>query len=171
MHVSADGLPGNIHTDESSSAVDDYSLGFENGRKASEEAFAVERMALLALLEKANALRPEPSEELALLIGETVYRLVTDIVGQVEVDRDCLARRANAAAGIVAECDNARTLCVNPDDVALLEGLETSLTIVGDPSLPRGDLRIDCSAGWIEHGTSLYLEALRSELGLMESVA
>ncbi len=66
-------------------------------------------------------------------------------------------------------CKN--TLCVNPDDVALLDGFETTLTIVGDPSLPRGDLRIDCSAGWIEHGTSLYLDALRSELGLSEPEA
>ncbi len=156
--------------DGPSNAIDDYGLGFENGRRASEEAFSVERTALLSLLEKANALRPEPSEELALLIGETVYRLVSDIVGQVEVDRDCLARRASAAAAIVAECDNARTLCVNPEDIKLLDGLETSLTIVGDPSLPRGDLRIDCSAGWIEHGTSLYLEALRSELCLSEPV-
>ena len=44
--------------------------------------------------------------------------------------------------------------------------MQTSLSIVGDPSLSRGDIRIDCSAGWIEHGTSLYLDALRSELGL-----
>ncbi|WP_219893766.1 flagellar assembly protein FliH [Aquisediminimonas profunda] len=168
VHVAGDGAQGHASMDDHSSAVDDYGLGFENGRRASEEAFSVERTALLSLLEKANALRPEPSEELALLIGETVYRLVSDIVGQVNVDRDCLARRANAAAAIVAECDNARTLCVNPEDIKLLDGLETNLTIVGDPSLPRGDLRIDCSAGWIEHGTSLYLEALRSELCLSE---
>lgn len=171
MHVAAGGHPGSNLADEASATVDDYGQGFENGRRASEEAFAIERAALLDLMEKANALRPEPSEELALLIGETVYRLVSDIVGQVDIDRDCLARRARAAAGIVAECDNARTLCVNPDDVALLDGFETTLTIVGDPSLPRGDLRIDCSAGWIEHGTSLYLDALRSELGLSEPEA
>ena len=171
MHVSAGAHTGSGLTDAPSAAVDDYGQGFENGLRAGEEAFAIERASLLALVEKANALRPESSEELALLIGETVYRLVSDIVGQVDIDRDCLARRATAAAGIVAECDNARTLCVNPEDVALLEGLETTLTIVGDPSLPRGDMRIDCSAGWIEHGTSLYLDALRSELGLSEPEA
>lgn len=166
-----DCLPDNDFAVEPPNAIDDYGLGYENGRKASEDAFSVERTALLALLEKANALRPEPSEELALLIGETVYRLVSDIVGQVEIDRECLARRASAAVAIIAECDNARILYLNPDDVALLDGFETSLTIVADPSLPRGDLRIDCSAGWIEHGTSLYLEALRSELGLLEDGA
>ena len=97
-----------------------------------------------------------------MLIGETVYRLVTDIVGKAEIDADCLSRRASAAAALIAECDNARTLCVNPDDFPLLEGLRTSLLIEGDASLARGEIRIDCSAGWIEHGTSLYLDALRS---------
>lgn len=156
---------------EPMTAIDRYTQGFADGRRAAEEAFATERAALLGLVEKANALQPEPSEELALLIGETVYRLVTDIVGKVEIDRDCLKRRATAAAGLVAECDNARTLCVNPEDLPLLEGLETALTLAGDASLSRGDMRIDCSAGWIEHGTSLYLEALRSELGLAEDCA
>ncbi len=167
----SDSMHANGATHTSTAPADEYGAGFEDGRRASEEAFAAERASLLALLAKADALRPEPSEELAMLIGETVYRLVCDIVGQVEIDRECLARRARQAAAIVAECDNARTLCVNPDDVALLDGLDSALTIVADPSLPRGDLRIDCSAGWIEHGTSLYLEALRSELGLLESVA
>ena len=113
--------------DDPSHGMDDYGLGFENGRRASEEAFSAERTALLSLLEKANALRPEPSEELALLIGETVYRLVSDIVGQVEVDRDCLSRRASAAAAIVADCDNARTLCVNPEDIKLLREIRDAL--------------------------------------------
>lgn len=171
VHVSANGHHAPDSGVEYTATVDHYGQGFEDGRRAAEEAFAIERAALLSLIEKANALQPEPSEELALLIGETVYRLVTDIVGQVEIDRDCLARRATAAAGLVTECDNARTLSVNPDDVPLLEGLETTLTISGDPSLSRGDVRIDCSAGWIEHGTSLYLDALRSELGLTEDRA
>ena len=171
VHVSANGRHASDLAGEHPVTVDHYKQGFEDGRRAAEEAFSAERAALLSLVEKANALQPEPSEELAMLIGDTVYRLVTDIVGQVEIDRDCLARRATAAAGLVAECDNARTLCVNPDDLPLLEGLVTTLALSGDASLSRGDIRIDCSAGWIEHGTSLYLDALRSELGLVEDCA
>lgn len=151
--------------------TDRYALGFEEGRQAAEEAFETERAAMLRLVESAGALQPESSDELAMLIGETVYRLVTDIVGKVEIDHECLSRRASAAAALVAECDNARTLYVNPDDLALLEGMRSNLTVEGDPSLPRGDVRIDCSAGWIEHGTSLYLEGLRSELGLMDNLS
>ena len=156
---------------EWAAGADRYELGFEEGRRTAQDAFEIERAALQRLVESAGALQPESSEELAMLIGETVYRLVTDIVGKVEIDADCLTRRASAAAALIAECDNARTLCVNPDDIPLLEGLRTSLKIDGDSSLARGDVRIDCSAGWIEHGTSLYLDALRSELGLMDVVA
>ena len=156
---------------EWAAGADRYELGLEEGRRTAEDTFEIERAALQRLVESAGALQPESSEELAMLIGETVYRLVTDIVGKVEIDADCLTRRASAAAALIAECDNARTLCVNPDDIPLLEGLRTSLKIDGDSSLARGDVRIDCSAGWIEHGTSLYLDALRSELGLMDVVA
>ena len=163
--------PAAENPDDQMPGIDHFAQGFEEGRRATNEAFSTERAALLRLVESAAALQPEPSEELAMLIGETVYRLVTDIVGQVDIDRECLSRRATAAAGLVAECDNARTLCVNPDDLALLEGLRTDLTLAGDASLARGDVRIDCSAGWIEHGTTLYLDALRSELGLAEARA
>lgn len=151
--------------------TDAFSQGFEEGQRVATEAFMAEREALLRLVENAGALQPEPSEELAMLVGETVYRLVSDIVGQVEIDRDCLARRAAAAAAMIAECDNARTMFVNPSDLPLLEGLRSGLTLAGDASLARGDIRIDCSAGWIEHGTTLYLDALRSELGLQDNNA
>lgn len=156
-----------IHDPEPSRAgIDLFAQGFEEGQRAARETFIAERAALQRLVESANALQAEPSEELAMLIGETVYRLLTDIVGQAEIDRDGLMRRAEACTALIAECDNARTLHVNPADLPLLEGMQTSLSIAGDPALSRGDIRIDCSAGWIEHGTSLYLDALRSELGL-----
>ena len=155
---------------ERPTAADRYDLGFADGSREAQDIFEVERAALQRLVESVGALQPESSEELAMLIGETVYRLVTDIVGKVPIDTDCLSLRASAAAALIAECDNARTLCVNPEDVPLLEGLRTSLKIEGDASLARGDVRIDCSAGWIEHGTSLYLDALRCELGLMDVV-
>lgn len=151
--------------------ADPFVQGFEEGQRVAREAFIAERAALQRLVESASALQPEPSEELAMLVGDTVYRLVTDIVGEVEIDRERLMRRATACTALIAECDNARTLHVNPADLPLLEGLQTSLSIAGDPTLARGDIRIDCSAGWIEHGTSLYLEALRTELGLESAAA
>jgi flagellar assembly protein FliH len=135
---------------------------------ASTTAWETERTALLALIASADALQAEPSEELAALIAETVMTLVSDIVGQVEIDRDVLVDRAKRAAIMVSECDNARVLLAHPADVLLLAEADLPLTVMADPSAKQGSIRIDCSPGWIEHGTSIYLDKLRSELGLQE---
>jgi flagellar assembly protein FliH len=141
---------------------------WDEGRMAAAQEWEDERSAMLTLIAAAQALQPEPSEELAALIAETVLLLVSDIVGQVEVDRDGLLRRAKRAAAQIGECDNARVLLAHPQDVALLADANLSLTIMADPLAEPGSIRIDCSPGWIEHGTSIYLDSLRSELGLAE---
>ena len=146
--------------------ADPYMRGFDEGQQVAATAFAIERAALMKLIASADALVPEPSEELAALIGETVERLVSEIVGKAAVDRDWLTLQAKRAASLVAECDAARTMWLHPDDVALIDAAAIDLTIMADPTAQRGSIRIDCSAGWIEHGTALYLEDLRTELGL-----
>jgi flagellar assembly protein FliH len=141
-------------------------LAFENGVSAAQSAFDNERMALQRLISSAEALQNEPSEELAALIAETVEMLVSQIVGDAEIDCGWLAQKARAAAAIVNDCDAARVMCLHPDDIALLEGVKLPLTLQADASAPRGSIRIDCSASWIEAGNALYLDALRTELGM-----
>jgi flagellar assembly protein FliH len=157
-------------TEDVQSAVDTQpdliALAYEGGRKVAEDAFAIERAALQRLVASAEALQSEPSEELAVLIAETVETLVSKIVGDVAIDRAWLTERARASVALIGDCDDARTMCVHPDDVALLEGAELPLTLKVDADAARGSIRIDCSAGWIEAGTALYLDALRVELGL-----
>jgi flagellar assembly protein FliH len=147
-------------------ATDPYTLGFEEGQQMAAAAFEIERAALMKLIGGADALRPEPSEELAVLIGEAVERLVSKIIGNASIDRDWLNLHAKRAADMVAECDAARTMWVHPDDLPLIDSNIISLTLMPDPLAERGSIRIDCSTGWIEHGTALYLDELRTELGL-----
>ena len=146
--------------------ADPYMRGFEEGQQVAATAFAIERAAMMKLIASSDALAPEASEELAVLIGEAVERLVSEIVGKAAVDRDWLTLQAKRAASLIAECDAARTMWLHPDDVALIDSAAIDLTIMADPAAQRGSIRIDCSAGWIEHGTALYLEDLRTELGL-----
>jgi flagellar assembly protein FliH len=145
---------------------DAYAEGFAEGRQAAADFFATEHAAMAGLLASASALQPEPSEELAAMIALTVERLVCECVGNAAVDRDWLVGRARLAASLVAEADQARTLWLHPDDLPLIEGIELAVIPAADPSLDRGALRIDCSAGWIENGRSIHLDALRAELGL-----
>lgn len=148
-----------------------YALGHEAGIREAAAAFAIERAELLALIENAQALQSEPSDELAVLIGETVASLVTTIVGDVAIDADWLGARANAAAALITDCDNARTMWVHPDDLVLLRHARLPLDLMPDPEAQRGSIRIDCSAGWIEAGTALYLDTLRGELGITRGAA
>jgi flagellar assembly protein FliH len=159
-------MMGRTSTTPLVSDPDAFAKGFEAGERAAAETIGAERESFRRLVESASVFQPEPSEELAALIAETVCRLVEEIVGRTVIDNERLAERATAAAQMISECDANRTLFAHPDDVAFLQSCAIALTIKPDPAIERGGLRIDCSAGWIELGSSLYLEALRAELGV-----
>ena len=148
---------------------DPYAIGLADGQDFVATAFADERLHLRALLNAAENLQPEPSEELAQLIGETVFRLVRQIVETAPVDADWLHAQAQKAADVISECDAARTAWLHPDDVALLDTATFPLPVMADPAAERGSIRIDCSAGWVEHGRSNYLKALRAALSLEDA--
>ncbi|MGB5075856.1 MAG: flagellar biosynthetic protein [Sphingorhabdus sp.] len=145
---------------------DPYARGLLDGQKMAQVAYDLERQRLQELVASAQALQAEPSDELAVLIGEAVEMLVTQIVGKAAVDHELLTARARQAANLVADCDAARTMWVHPDDLDLLDPQAFAIPLMADPEAERGSIRIDCSAGWIEHGTALYLDQLRIELGL-----
>ena len=146
-------------------AEDPFALGLAEGQRLAEAAYTAERHRLLALLAGAEALQDEPSEELAQLIAETVERLVRQIVETAPIDADWLKSQAEIAAAMVAEADKARTLWVHPDDAALLVDCPLALPVEADASMTRGTVRIETSAGWIEHGRAVYLDELRAALG------
>lgn len=100
------------------------------------------------------------------MIAETVHALVRLTVGEVDVDGALLLERARRAAALVAVADAARTIHVHPDDIAFIESANLPLAVVADSGLLRGSLRIEDSAGWVEDGVSVHLEALREQLGL-----
>ena len=147
-------------------AGDPFGEGYRQGFAEAELARSEERKRMTALLAACEALQAEPSEELALLIAETVDGLVRLTVGEVEIDARLLLERCRRAAAIIAVADGARTLRLHPEDLALLEQAALPITAISDPGLARGSLRIEDSAGWVEDGVSVHLDALREQLGL-----
>jgi flagellar assembly protein FliH len=144
-----------------------FAEGFEEGRRASELELAADRAALARLAETLEALRPDPAGALALLLAETVDRLVRQVVGEVEVDAVALLARARAAAALVgAEMEPAR-LRVHPDDAAHLAEARLAIEIAPDPAIERGAVRVETAAGWIEDSPAIRLERLRAELDRM----
>lgn len=157
--------------DPSLGADDDknsFEEGYRLGRADADEAFAAERARYRSLIAACECFQPEPSEALALLIAESVEKLVRVTVGEVAIDGEKLIARAKGAAALVAESEGARVIYLNPDDVALVGTQALSLEIVADETLTRGSLRLEHPTGWIEDGVEVHLNALREQLGLKE---
>ena len=147
--------------------ADAYARGYEDAKQAADEAFAAEREAIVRLAQSLEVLRPEPTNALALLLAETVDRLVREIVGEVEIDGARLLARARAAAELIGDHVEPSKLIVHPDDLALLAPAGLPVELAGDPGLPRGTLILETGHGWIEDGPAVRLERLRAELDKM----
>lgn len=146
---------------------DAYEQGLAEGRRTVEAEVAAERDALARLVGSLEVLKPEPTNALALLLAETVDRLVREVVGEVEVDANRLLARAKAAAALIGENVEPSKLRVHPDDILYLESADLDLALEGDPSLPRGTLVLETGHGWIEDGPEIRLERLRAALDKM----
>jgi flagellar assembly protein FliH len=147
-------------------AQDDFSAGFAEGQRLAQELFAQERAQMQALIANAEALQAEPSEELAVLIANAVERLVTQISGQIVPDKTWLEAQVARAVELIQETDAQRRLRLHPEDAALLADANPGCQIVPDAGLQRGEIRVECSTGWVEHGVPVNLARLRTELSV-----
>jgi len=147
--------------------ADAFAQGFDAGRKTAEMEFAAERDAVARLAENLQVLQPQPSNALAVLLAEAVERLVTQIVGSVEVDRAVLVARAERAAAMIGEDTGPARLRLHPDDLALMEEARLDVALVADASLERGTILLETGEGWIEDGPAVRLERLRTALDRM----
>jgi flagellar assembly protein FliH len=163
-----DQRPASVQVDEGKTAQNQFDEGYRLGQQDAGNSFAEERARYRALISACEALQPEPSEALALLIAESVELLVRMTVGEVEIDRDTLLSRARRAAALAGDLDGARLLHIHPDDLALVGAKSLPLAVVADASIPRGSLRVEHPAGSIEDGVAVHLEALREQLGLKD---
>ena len=147
--------------------ADAYAQGYADARATVEAEFAAEREALARLAETLEVLQPQPANQLALLLAETVDRLVREVVGEVEIDAVTLLARAKAAAELVARETEPTKLRAHPDDLVHLEQARLNLTFEADPALARGTIVLETGQGWIEDGPAVRLERLRAELDNM----
>ncbi len=144
-----------------------FAAGHAEGRREAELDYEAERDALARLAQSLQVLRPEPANALALLLAETVDRLVREVVGQVEVDSGLLLERARQAAALVARDVEPTKLRAHPDDIVHLERADLPLALEAEPCLTRGSIVLETGHGWIEDGPAVRLERLRAELDRM----
>jgi flagellar assembly protein FliH len=141
-----------------------YARGLADGRRTLEAELAADRDALVRLAEVLPSLKPESTLPLALLLAETVDRLVREIVGEVDIDGLKLLSRAKAAAALIGEATQPARLRVHPEDAVLLRQADLDVAVEADPALARGAVLVETAEGWIEDGPAVRLERLRTEL-------
>lgn len=144
-----------------------FAAGHAEGRREAELDYEAERDALARLAQSLQVLKPEPANALALLLAETVDRLVREIVGQADVDANLLLARAQQAAALVAREVEPSKLRAHPDDIVHLGNAGLNVTLEPDPALTRGSIVLETGHGWIEDGPAVRLERLRAELDRM----
>lgn len=174
-NMASGGLPSISHPDHDPIRIHDsadlqataFAQGFEEGRNAVEEMVAEERAGIAALAASLEVLKPQPSQALAMLLSETVERLVRQIMGTVEIDRDTLIERAEKAAELIGEEAGPMRLRLHPEDLELLSDAALDTPLLADHNLPRGTIRLENDEGWIEDGPEARLERLRAALDQM----
>jgi len=141
-----------------------YHRGLADGRRTVEAEVAAERNAIAQLAEALQVLKPEPTLPLAMLLAETVDRLVRDVIGEVEIDGIRLLARAKAAAALIGEATQPARLKAHPEDAKILSEAQLEVEIEADPALLRGTVLLETADGWVEDGPGVRLDRLRAEL-------
>jgi flagellar assembly protein FliH len=141
-----------------------YAEGLNEGRRLAMIELEEERAALQRLAASLEHLNPQGSDGLAAMLASSVQRLVTQIVGEVEINTDTLIERTQAVAAMIAEETAPSRLRLHPTDVVRLQGANIAVEMVGDPMLAPGTIVLDTGTGWVEDGPHVRLEKLRAQL-------
>ena len=144
-----------------------YLRGVADGRRTVEAEVAAERNAIARLAEALQTLKPEPTLPLAMLLAETVDRLVREVIGEVDIDGLKLLARAKLAASLIGDATQPARLRVHPDDAAMLAEAKLEVELETDAALARGIVLLETADGWIEDGPAVRLDRLRAELDRM----
>lgn len=100
-------------------------------------------------------------EATARRLRQTVMFLVTQIVGEVGISPELLARRIDSAADLLSDGTESAMLRVNPADVELLEGkLPKQVFAIGDAAVTRGSFILESASTIVEDGPELWIEQL-----------
>lgn len=111
-------------------------------------------------------LASDEGDRLRARLREMVVALCEATIAPLALDEDLLARRVEAAAGMLKRAQDERHIRLNPDDLLMVRALVSpDLLLEPDPSLERGALRIETIDGGIEDGPESWQQAIREAIG------
>ncbi len=102
------------------------------------------------------------ADQMAALLNETVIALCEKTLAPLAMDKDILLQRCqNAAAAIESDLSHAQ-LALHPDDCAAVEPvLGDTLSLMPDPQLARGNIRLTTPSTAIFDGPDQWSASIR----------
>lgn len=156
-----DPVPVTIEDPVALAWAEGYARGLEDARADAAEAAAAETGARAALDLSLARLDAEMAESLRQRLQDTVMALCEQTLVPYALDPQALAARVERAVAMFARAEDERVIRLHPDDLALVAGrLAAEWTILPDPALERGALRVESQSGGVEDGPAQWRRAL-----------
>lgn len=145
-----------------------FVAGFQEGERITRESYEADNAIRRQLTDAVNQMSGMGEGTLASMLSHAVLRLVTQIVGEVEVDEARLSERCAAVAACIDPEEGKAVLEVNPADLPLIDARELTVSLAPNPQIARGCVRLATSEGWIEDGPDVRLSRLKAMMDDME---
>jgi len=148
-----------------------YDEGYAQGLEAATAQAQAEARELAAAQERIESTFERLSEadglRLEERLRETVLALCQTVLATLAHDPDALTGRIHKALALLRRAEDERVLRLHPDDHALVSHrLPQGLRFEPDPSMVRGELRIETGEGGIEDGPEQWRRTLQEALSL-----
>ena len=139
-----------------------YKKGWEDGQSALADEHASSNRdsdALAAAIQHLNDLSSPDSFAFILSAVESLFRRCSELAVP---DPVLLQAWAMQLAELVDQDQKGVTLVLHPDDVELIDSTVCKLALRSDEAMQRGNLKLSHSGGWIEKGSAVVLDELRT---------
>ena len=112
-------------------------------------------------------LETEHTEILRRNLLDTVVALCEATLAPLALDLPSLTKRVERAAAMFARADDERVIRLHPDDLPTAQSmLPPDWTLLPDPALERGALRVETRSGGAEDGPAQWRQAIAEALDL-----
>ncbi|WP_109357469.1 hypothetical protein [Sphingorhabdus sp. EL138] len=145
-----------------------YRKGWEDGQAAlaaEQEANDQASATLADAISHLNDLYSTGSFSLILNAIESLFRRCSELAVP---DKVLLEAWATQLADRIDQDQKGASLLLHPDDLALIDQDKCKLPLRADPSMLRGNLKLNHAGGWIEKGSEVVLDELR---GLIDELS
>lgn len=144
-----------------------FASGAEQARAEAEARHEADLAAQAKLVIAATRLDQQLAEQLRQRLRDTVAALCETALAPMRLDEAALLRRIERAVALFARADDERVIRLNPEDLRLVsDNLAKEWTIVPDPALERGSLRVEAANGGVEDGPAQWRLAIAEALDL-----